>query len=153
MPASQKVDPSRQGVNFGWDPAEEFERYSPVDGSITCTISQVSDGMDLKIRGQRLQAAGLSVLDSAWNGDVPSPIEAWRVVIGGSVKPSMKIRINESGEHLAEVQVSWERYAEEADVFGAGGEFLISVAGVGAASAPWARVRRESGMQLAQVLA
>ncbi|WP_157968616.1 ricin-type beta-trefoil lectin domain protein [Streptomyces geranii] len=28
-----KVDPTREGVNFGWDMTSEFERYSPVGGS------------------------------------------------------------------------------------------------------------------------
>ncbi len=28
-----KVDPSREGVNFGWDTSSEFERYSPVGGA------------------------------------------------------------------------------------------------------------------------
>ncbi|WP_143070926.1 ricin-type beta-trefoil lectin domain protein [Streptomyces malaysiense] len=28
-----KTDPTRDGVNFGWDMASEFERYSPVEGS------------------------------------------------------------------------------------------------------------------------
>jgi hypothetical protein len=27
-----KVDPSQDGVNFGWDSGSEFERYSPVGG-------------------------------------------------------------------------------------------------------------------------
>ncbi|MEU2334794.1 ricin-type beta-trefoil lectin domain protein [Streptomyces sp. NPDC013172] len=28
-----KLDPTREGLNFGWDMTTEFERYSPVDGS------------------------------------------------------------------------------------------------------------------------
>jgi RHS repeat-associated protein len=27
-----KIDPTREGVNFGWDPSTDFERYSPVGG-------------------------------------------------------------------------------------------------------------------------
>lgn len=59
----------------------------------------------------------------------------------------------ESGLHLPEVQEKWEEIAVGSALFGEHGEFLISVAGEGAAAAPWAHVRSTPKMNLAQRLA
>jgi hypothetical protein len=109
--------------------------------------------MNLEDRERLLREAGLSVLDGAWTGKVPNPWAAWRLIIGGDVIPAARITDGEDHAHLHEVESEWERIAESAALFGGGGEFLISVSGVGSVDAPWALVRREPRMRLAHVLA
>lgn len=109
--------------------------------------------MDLEARRLLLESAGLTVLDSAWSGQAPVPIEAWRPIISGAATPTARVRVQEDGRHLPEVQKKWEEIAGNSALFGEQGEFLISVAGEGAAMAPWARVRRTPKMTLARQLA
>jgi hypothetical protein len=52
-----------------------------------------------------------------------------------------------------EVETKWESIAEDCGLFGSRREFLIHVAGVGAAKHPWACVQRNSGLSLAHHLA
>lgn len=99
-----------------------------------------------------LESAGLMVLDSAWSGQVPAPMKAWRPIVSGAATPAARVRIQEGGRHLPEVQEKWEEIAENSALFGERGEFLISVAGEGAVTAPWAYVRRTPKMALAQRL-
>jgi hypothetical protein len=109
--------------------------------------------MNLEDRERLLREAGLSVLDGAWTGEVPSPWAAWRLIIGGDVVPDVRIADVEDDAHLDGVESAWERIAESAVLFGGDGEFLISVSGVGSVDAPWALVRRGPRMRLAHVLA
>jgi len=99
-----------------------------------------------------LESAGLAVLDSAWSGQAPLPMEAWRPVIGGAATPTARVSIQKERRHLSEVQEKWEEIAGASALFGERGEFLVSVAGEGADTAPWALVRRTSKMTLAQRL-
>lgn len=108
--------------------------------------------LDLEARSSLLESAGLEVLDSAWSGEAPEPMKAWRPIISGRAKPAARIRVLEANGHLPEVQDQWVRLCGENGLFGDQGDFLISVAGAGAANAPWARVRRTSSMRLAQWL-
>lgn len=108
--------------------------------------------MDLEERRQLLLAAGLEVVADAWTASDVAPMDAWRPVITGLIEPDVRVRIEESGDHLTEVDRQWERLADGAGVFGPDGECLISVAGGGAGVAPWARVRRSSAMSPARVL-
>jgi hypothetical protein len=108
--------------------------------------------MDLERRGSLLKTAGLTVLDEAWSGEAPDPMRAWRPVISGGATPAVRVRIADGNEYLPEVQDHWENVAEQVGIFGDDGDFLISVAGAGAAKAAWARVRRASAMRLAQYL-
>lgn len=106
--------------------------------------------MDLEARRLRLESAGLVVLDEAWSGAGPAPMRAWRPIISGGATPAARVRILEANRHLSEVQDQWEGIAEGLGLFGDKDEFLISVAGVGAANAPWAYVRRAGPLSLAQ---
>ena len=109
--------------------------------------------MDLEARRLQLESAGLTVLQSAWSGPAPTPMEAWRVIIGGAAKPTARVRVQDDGRHLREVQEKWEEIAEISGLFGEHGEFLLSVAGVGSVAAPWAHVQRTPNMTLAEQLA
>jgi hypothetical protein len=109
--------------------------------------------MDLESRKRLLQSAGLTVLDAAWSGQMPQPMEAWRLIIGGEVTPSAVVHFLDNNEHLDEVESQWESIAENGGLFDSRGEFLISVAGVGSVNHPWARVRRNVGLSLARSLA
>ncbi|MBK3574608.1 hypothetical protein JHN63_12440 [Streptomyces sp. MBT65] len=108
--------------------------------------------MDLEARRSLLEAAGLTVLDSAWAGEAPEPMKAWRPIIRGGATPDVRIHALAENLHFSEVQDQWVRLSEEIGIFGDQGDFLISVAGAGAANAPWARVQRTSSMRLAQQL-
>lgn len=109
--------------------------------------------MDLDSRTRQLEAAGLTVVDSSWAGPAPSPMAAWKLLIGARVVPRVTVRIAENGEHLREVESEWEALASDAGILGNPDGFLISVAGVGAATAPWALVKGASPLQLARELA
>jgi|SRR6185437_705241 len=109
--------------------------------------------MDLESRSLLLESAGLSVLDAAWSGAVPVPMKAWHLIVDGGVTPTATVRILDDNGHLREVESKWEMIAESAGLFDPRDEFLISVAGAGAANAPWARVRRSSQLTLAYRLA
>jgi hypothetical protein len=107
--------------------------------------------MDVKSREGMLLAAGLTVLDAAWMGSVPGPVEAWRPIIRGGAEPSDVV--TSSGiNYLDEVNERWLRLAESWRILDETGEFLISVAGVGASTLPWARVRVNAKLLLAQIL-
>ncbi|MFI5793428.1 hypothetical protein [Streptomyces sp. NPDC051677] len=109
--------------------------------------------VDLEARRLLLESAGLSILDPAWSGQAPTPMAAWLPIISGSATPTARVRIQEEGRHLPEVEGKWRDIAESSALFGERGEFLISVAGKGAATAPWALVRRTPEMALAQRIA
>jgi hypothetical protein len=79
-------------------------------------------------------------------------MKAWRPIISGGAKPAVRIRTLEANGYLPEVQDQWVRLSEEIGIFGDQDDFLISVAGAGAANAPWARVQRTGAMRLAQRL-
>ena len=104
--------------------------------------------MDLDSRADALRSAGLSVLDVAWYGKVPSPMAAWQLVIAGRVVPTAVVGRGVGEEFLEEIDVRWAETSESLGLFGEHGDFLISISGAGAASAPWALVRRNPGMCL-----
>jgi hypothetical protein len=109
--------------------------------------------MDLEARERLLRSAGLKILDMAWSGPVPEPSNAWKLIIAGGVTPSAAVQALDGNRHLDEVETKWESIAEDCGLFGGRGEFLIHLAGVGAAMHPWACVQRNSGLSLAHHLA
>jgi hypothetical protein len=109
--------------------------------------------MDMSSRRSLLEAAGLEVIEPAWLGSSPTPMAAWKLLVGGDVVPAAVVRIAEGNEHLPEVESKWEELASEAGLFRDNEGFLISVAGIGAAGAPWALVRGNPPLALAFRLA
>lgn len=99
-----------------------------------------------------LESAGLTVLDPAWTGAGPTPMDAWRSVASGNAVPNARVPISDTADHLDAVEERWESICEQFAIFGETADFLISVAGEGATEAPWAWVRRESRMRPAHVL-
>ncbi|MFG3282548.1 hypothetical protein [Streptomyces sp. NPDC048111] len=79
--------------------------------------------MDIESREQLLQSAGLTVLDAAWSGEAPEPMEAWRLIIGGEVTPSAIVGFLDGCAHLDEVQSQWESFAEMVESSTAGKNF------------------------------
>ncbi|MEU9335000.1 hypothetical protein AB0D49_17800 [Streptomyces sp. NPDC048290] len=108
--------------------------------------------LDFKDRRSLLESAGLLVVQDVWRGEAPEPMEVWRPIVSGEAEPAVRVHVLEANGHLSEVQKQWVRLSDEMGLFGKQGDFLISVAGVGAVSAPWAHVRRTNSMQLAQRL-
>ena len=109
--------------------------------------------MDIGSRTRLLEQAGLSVIDPAWDGARIAPMAAWKLVIGGDALPDATVRYDDRGEYLSDVESTWRELSAEAGLFGEKGEFLISVAGVGAATAPWALVKLNTWSDLAGQLA
>jgi hypothetical protein len=107
--------------------------------------------MELVERRAVLEAAGLTVLDESWSGNVPEPSAAWRPIIAGSAEPSSTIR-HDAPDVLKRVDAEWYRQARAVGVLDGHGEFLISVAGDGAAAESWARVRCSAAPTLAEAM-
>ena len=101
--------------------------------------------MSLAVRARMLEAASLETLDHVWSGEVPTPADAWRLIIAGGVTPTAAVPMSEGGEYLEQVEVLWRAIAEQHGLFGSDGEFLVSVAGAETGDLPWARVKM--GMQ------
>ncbi|GAA1287767.1 hypothetical protein Psi02_70330 [Planotetraspora silvatica] len=76
-------------------------------------------------------------------------MEAWRLIIGGEVTPTAMVPTLDGIDQWDEVEAVWDSVARDSGIFGGRNEFLISVAGPGAADAPWAHVRRDSRPKLA----
>lgn len=107
--------------------------------------------MDLADRRTVLEAAGLTVLDESWSGNVAEPSAAWRPIIAGSAVPTTTIRHDEA-DVLARVDAAWYQLACSSGVLDGHGEFLISVAGDGAAAESWAHVRCDHAPTLAEAM-
>ncbi|WP_158684434.1 hypothetical protein [Amycolatopsis orientalis] len=100
-----------------------------------------------------LRDAGFVVVAANYSFNGPSPEAAWRPVISGDAVPTVRVsHESASADHEREVDRSWESVAEEFGVFGEGGDFLISVAGEGMGSLPWAHVRRGRNLSPARHL-
>ncbi|HZP52130.1 hypothetical protein [Actinocrinis sp.] len=109
--------------------------------------------MDIGSRKRLLERAGLSVIDPAWDGARIAPMAAWKLVIGGDAVPAATVRFDDGGGYLCDVESTWRELSAQAGLFGEKGEFLIGVAGVGAATAPWALVKLNPRSDLAGQLA
>lgn len=108
--------------------------------------------VDLDERRQLLESAGLTVLDDAWSSPAPAPMEAWRPIISGAATPAATVQRDETGEYLATADRQWESLSAFVGVIGPDGDFLISVAGEGASTAPWAHVRHTGVISLSSRL-
>lgn len=108
--------------------------------------------MTREFRRSLLESCGLVVLGDHEHSDaVLSAWGAWQLVIGGAVTPVLTIG-SEHSDVAAEVDDRWRELAVRHSVIDADGEFLISVAGEGAAELGWARVRASDRLEMARRL-
>ncbi len=107
--------------------------------------------MDATSRNRLLDAAGLAVLGAVPDAGGISPLDAWKAVVHGDVRPDVVVSDDEDG-YLDQVDRQWTRLVEREDIVAADGTFLIHVAGPGSSALSWALVRPASELRLAQTL-
>ncbi|MEU6371974.1 PE-PGRS family protein [Streptomyces sp. NPDC046909] len=97
---------------------------------------------------QRLERAGLEVVED-WQAEEVLPVPfARRYVVGWEAEPAVKVG-SERSDLIDEVNAQWYRLASEAGVLGEDGVFLVDV---GCSPPRWVRVRLGAAWDLAGVL-
>jgi hypothetical protein len=98
-----------------------------------------------------LRSAGLNVLDENVLNDRFRPSDAWKRIIGVNMSPI--VVVDDSGEDSAAIVGSeWATHAKRLGILGENAAFLISVAGKGALTAPWAKAELAvSGMDVGRL--
>lgn len=99
-----------------------------------------------------LQDAGLVVLGSVQAAGGMEPAEAWRRIIGVSVRPTLVVD-DEQDDYLEAVDCHWRALAENNGIIGDDKSFLISASGVGSFELPWVVVRTTRDYSLGRNLA
>ncbi|MFF4533964.1 hypothetical protein ACFY1P_32430 [Streptomyces sp. NPDC001407] len=83
--------------------------------------------------------------------DVPTVLDAWRIMANVSAEPVKRVR-QAAPDALAEVDYQWLRYARRTALFADDHSLLITVAGPGSAEYGWFPVRWVEGAELASNL-
>jgi hypothetical protein len=108
--------------------------------------------MTLESRRVLLESSGLVVVESECGASEGLGVwSAWQRVIGGNVVPTATVRAD-GPSVAAEVDARWRELAVQYSVVDDRGEFLVSVAGVGARELRWAKVRMTARAELARNL-
>lgn len=104
------------------------------------SLRQLMSGRDVGSVERLLRDAGLMMLGSVPAAGGIEPAEAWRRIIGVSVKPTLVVD-DEQDDYLEVVDRKWRALAEKNGIIDDDGSFLISISGAGSFELPWAIVR------------
>ena len=108
--------------------------------------------MTLESRRALLESSGLVVVEAEYDAaEGLGAWPAWKRIIGGNVVPTATVKLD--GPDVAgKVNERWRELARRYSVIDDRGEFLISVAGLGARELGWAKVRMTARVDLARSL-
>ncbi|MGA6154952.1 hypothetical protein ACPEIC_16580 [Stenotrophomonas sp. NPDC087984] len=99
----------------------------------------------------RITGSGLEVVDAPSPPEVPTPLDAWKLMASMETEPVATISQNDP-ESFAKTDRKWFQQASENSLFESDGTFLISVAGPGSLEFGWTRVRWSKQTELSSRL-